>query len=94
MHANLRILYVLIVLTALTGGVWWFTMEDKGALASIEGTDFAIADTSAVDKIFIADMDGQSVTLTRPAKGSLWDVNGRFKAREDAVDLLLKTFLR
>lgn len=94
MHANLRILYVLIALTLLTGAVWWFTMEDRGALASIEGTDFAIADTSAVDKIFIADMDGKSVTLTRPAKGRLWDVNGAFKAREDAVDLLLKTFLR
>ena len=63
-------------------------------MAQIEGTDFAIADTSTVDKIFIADMDGGQVTLTRPTQGSLWDVNGQFKAREDAVNLLLKTFHR
>ena len=93
MHANLRILYVLIALTMVTAGVWWF-QGGQGNLAQIKGTDFAIADTSTVDKIFIADMDGGQVTLTRPTQGSLWEVNGQFKAREDAVNLLLKTFLR
>ena len=93
MHANLRILYVLIALTALTAAVWWF-QGNQGQLGDIEGTDFAVVDTSAVDKIFIADMDGGKVTLTRPTLGRLWDVNGQFKAREDAVNLLLKTFLR
>ena len=93
MHSNLRILYVLIFITAVTGGVWLYT-QPAGQLASIEGTDFAVEDTSKVDKIFIADMDGKSVTLTRPEQGKLWDLNGRFKAREDAVNLLLKTFKR
>ena len=93
MHSNLRILYVLIFITAVTGGVWFYT-QPSGQLASIEGTDFAVEDTSKVDKIFIADMDGKSVTLTRPEQGKLWDLNGRFKAREDAVNLLLKTFKR
>ena len=93
MHSNLRILYVLVALTVVTAGVWWF-QGGQGELARIEGTDFAIADTSLVDKIFIADMDGGQATLTRPAQGRLWDVNGTFKAREDAVNLLLKTFRR
>lgn len=93
MHSNLRILYVLIALTLVTAGVWWL-QGSKGSLAQIEGTDFGIVDTSKVDKIFIADMDGEEVTLTRPAKGRLWDLNGKFKAREDAVNLLLKTFRR
>lgn len=93
MHSNLRILYVLILITAVTGGVWLYT-QPAGQLALIEGTDFSVTDTSLVDKIFIADMDGKSVTLTRPVKGKLWDLNGRFKAREDAVTLLLKTFKR
>ena len=93
MHSNLRILYVLVALTVVTAGVWWF-QGGQGELARIEGTDFAIADTSLVDKIFIADMDGGLATLTRPAQGRLWDVNGTFKAREDAVNLLLKTFRR
>ena len=68
MHANLRILYVLIALTMVTAGVWWF-QGGQGNLAQIKGTDFAIADTSTVDKIFIADMDGGQVTLTRPTQG-------------------------
>jgi hypothetical protein len=93
MHSNLRILYVLIFITAVTGGVWLYT-QPAGQLTSIEGTDFAVDDTSTIDKIFIADMDGKSVTLTRPEQGKLWDLNGRFKAREDAVTLLLKTFKR
>ena len=48
MHSNLRILYVLVALTAVTAGVWWF-QGGQGELAHIEGTDFAIADTSLVD---------------------------------------------
>ena len=93
MHSNLRILYVLIFITAVTGGVWLYT-QPAGQLTSNEGTDFAVDDTSTIDKIFIADMDGKSVTLTRPEQGKVWDLNGRFKAREDAVTLLLKTFKR
>ena len=93
MHSNRRILYVLIFITAVTGGVWLYT-QPAGQLAGIAGTDFAVSDTSKIDKIFIADMDGKSVTLTRPEQGRLWELNGRFKAREDAVTLLLKTFKR
>ena len=68
MHSNLRILYVLMALTVLLGGVVWLKGDD-GSLDGIEGTDFGIADTSRVDKIFIADMDGGEVTLTRPERG-------------------------
>lgn len=93
MHANLRILYVLIALTGVTAGIWWF-QGGKGELSQVAGTEFGIRDTSRVDKIFIADMDGGQVTLTRPASGRLWDLNGEYKAREDAVKLLLKTFRR
>ena len=93
MHANLRILYVLVALTTVTAGVWWF-QGGKGELSDVAGTEFGVADTSLVDKIFIADMDGGQVTLTRPEQGRLWDLNGKYKAREDAVKLLLKTFRR
>ena len=93
MNANLRILYVLIAFTLVLGGFWWFN-KPIGELASVSGTDFGIKDTAAVDRIFIADMDGGQVTLTRPSSGRLWDLNGKYKAREDAVNLLLKTFRR
>ena len=57
MHSNLRILYILVALTLVTAGVWWL-QGNQGRLDRIEGTDFGIVDTSKVDKIFIADMDG------------------------------------
>ena len=72
MHSNLRILYILVALTVVTAGVWWL-QGNKGRLDHIEGTDFGIVDTSKVDKIFIADMDGVEVTLSRPERGRLWD---------------------
>ena len=93
MHRNLRILYVLIALTAALGLVMQM-QQPAGLLGNVDGTDFAVEDTSLVDRIFIADMDGNQVLLERPEKGRLWDVNGQFKAREDAIDLLLKTFKR
>ena len=93
MHSNLRILYILIFITAVTGGVWLYT-QPAGQLTSIEGTDFAVDDTSTIDKIFIADMDGVEVTLSRPERGRLWDLNGKYKAREDAVKLLLKETMK
>ena len=93
MHANLRIFYLLLALT-VTLGVVWYVQTPEGSLAAIEGTDFRVHDTARVDKIFIADMDGNTALLTRPKSGRLWDLNGRYKAREDAVNLLLKTFHR
>ena len=60
MHSNLRILYVLVALTAVTAAVWWF-QGGEGDIAKIDGVDFAVVDTSLVDKIFIADMAGKHV---------------------------------
>ena len=93
MHSNLKIFYALLVITAATAVVYLF-QGPTGELTEQEGANFGIDDTSAVTQIFIADMDGNEVTLTRPEQGKLWNLNGRYKAREDAVNLLLKTFLR
>ena len=51
--------------------------------------DFAIADTSAVQKIFITDKGKHQITLTRN-NGNYWIVNGKYIARKDAIDLLLQ----
>ena len=79
MHRNLRILYVLIALTAALGLVMQM-QQPSGLLGIVDGTDFAVEDTSLVNRIFIADMDGNQVLLERPESGRLWDVNGQFKA--------------
>ncbi|MBL8010897.1 MAG: hypothetical protein JNJ64_09835 [Flavobacteriales bacterium] len=86
---------LLIVLVALVLGAvaWWLAMHDRGTTLSGPLTDFAVADTAAVDRIFIAEPDGRTVDLRRGAGGG-WTVNGRLDANPIQVNLLLKTFLR
>ncbi len=86
---------VLLVLLALVLGVlaWWTVRRDKGTTLSGPLTDFAVADTAAVDRIFIAEPDGRTVDLRR-MEGGGWTLNGRLEANPIPVNLLLKTFLR
>ena len=92
MHSNLRILYILVALTLVTAGVWWL-QGNQGRLDRIEGTDFGIVDTSKVDKIFIADMDGVEVTLTRLNADAL-GCERQIQSPRGRSKLLLKTFRR
>ncbi|PIE87972.1 MAG: hypothetical protein CSA04_04295 [Bacteroidetes bacterium] len=52
-------------------------------------TAFSIADTSTVTRIFLADKQGRTVTLTK--KPGYWDLNGKYEAHEDNVRMLLNT---
>ena len=93
MKSNLRILLVLVITTIITG-IIWKTQDAKGDLSSNVQADFAIADTSLVNKIFIADNQGGTALLERSEESRFWTLNGEFIARKDATDLLLKTFTR
>ncbi|MGZ3865081.1 MAG: hypothetical protein ACXVC6_10395 [Bacteroidia bacterium] len=68
-------------------------IKNKNKTLTGKDTDFAVADTSVVDKIFIADKNGGKVTLERKDKGN-WMVNDKFPARRDDIQLLLETFLK
>jgi hypothetical protein len=57
---------------------------------SSEFSDFAFEDTSSVDRIFISDVEGISADLTRQ-KDNTWKINDEYKARQDAIDLILKS---
>lgn len=52
--------------------------------------DFAIEDTAAVDQIFLSQPNGKEILLSR-RNSNTWQVNGQFKARTDAVELILTT---
>ena len=66
----------------------------QGTIDSIEGakSDFAVKDTSSINKIFITDAKGGKVTLTRG--DDEWIVDGKYVARPDNIRLLMKTFSR
>jgi hypothetical protein len=53
-----------------------------------DNTNFAIADTSAIKKIFIADKANHRITLVREKHG--WKVNAKYAVRTDAIALLLQ----
>ncbi|MDG1158435.1 MAG: hypothetical protein P8N19_03015 [Flavobacteriales bacterium] len=94
MRKNLNLLFILIGLTIVSGVVWYFYGEDSSTLSKNPLANFAIEDTATVTKIFITDANGQRVLLERDENSRYWDLNGKYKARKDAVDLLLKTFKR
>lgn len=92
MKNNKLLLAVLVVLLAISA--YYFMTKDSSTLKSREGvlSDFAIEDTTAIDKIFISDFKGESVTLTK-ADG-YWMVDGGNKARPQSISMLMKTFNR
>jgi hypothetical protein len=93
MKKNLSLLFILIALTAVVAVIWYFKGDEQN-VATGPLADFAIEDTSSINKIYIVDANQRSVTLERDPDSRYWDLNGKHKARKDAVDLLLKTFKR
>jgi len=93
MNKNLRLFYLLLFVTAVVAGLRHYTGQNQAEIVSVDAAAFSVADTASIDKIFIADKDGNTALLER-GSNRYWQLNGRYLARKDAVDLLLKTFLR
>ncbi len=86
MKKTLTYLAVLILLAGIT---WWMVAEDRSGTLDQDEQQFAIDDTAAIGKIFMADMGELEITLERT--GGFWMVNQKYKVREDGIDLLLRT---
>ncbi len=88
---NNRILIFLVILLTVT--VVYFIFTNKRYTIKKELRDFAVEDTGSIDKLFLADKSGHSATLTRegPAR---WLVNGKYLARQDAINNLLFTLCK
>ena len=69
--------------------VYLFNKEDNSTLKG-ELSDFAVEDTAAIDKIFLADKADKTILLERNEAGG-WMLNGKYRARQDAVNNLLYT---
>ena len=90
MNKNLRLLVILIALAAGAGVMWSLNGgSDARPLANFE-----ITDTLAITKFVIQDSDNNRAVLERDPNNKYWDLNQTYKAREDAVNLILKTVNR
>lgn len=86
---NKTTIYVLLLV--LLGGVAaWYLMSGKSNTFGSSESDFEIKEIESVHKIFIGNRDGETATLEKQADGA-WQVNGKYKARQQAIDLLLET---
>ena len=87
MKGNRLYLIIFIVLAALT---LLLLNKDKFSSFKSELRNFAMADTAVIDKIFLADKQGNTVTLQRVHAGE-WNVNGKFTANQSKINTLLET---
>jgi hypothetical protein len=80
---------ILIVAAILLGVSIWFLNSNPDSTLKITAEDFAIKDTASVYKIFLADTRNNTVKLERQDDNT-WLLNGKYKARKDAVENILK----
>jgi len=79
----------IILLIALTIMAVWATKKDTTNTMSGELSDFAVQDTAAIDHIVLKDESGEVIDLQRSDEG--WILDNQYKARPDAVQILLTT---
>ncbi len=85
--SSLTVIFILIVLC----GVSYYLYKNKTGASTLnkDSSNFKVEDTAGISKIFMADKNGRQVTLER---GKIcWMVNGKYPAREDAINLLIYT---
>lgn len=89
-RSNLLLTGVFLLLAGIAAWFLWF----KDQRTSLDGADyqFAVADTARIGKVFLADRLNNRITLERQDK--FWTVNGKYRARQTAVNNLLETIKR
>jgi|SRR5690554_4410793 len=85
-------IFGLVLLIVLLAAAYWIYKNEgltpKGNSEVLK--DFAIEDTAKIDKIRMSQPNGKEILISRRNQEK-WMVNGKIKAREDAINLILKT---
>jgi hypothetical protein len=80
---------IIVVLLLLVSG-YFLIFKSGFSTIGEKDNEFAVKDTGNITKIFIANKNNQSVTLTRVSKGQ-WKVNDKYFVRPDCINTLLYT---
>ena len=86
-----NIIIILVFVLSLGGALAVFFSKSSGTIKP-ELKNFAVEDTSDVDKIFLADKSSHQVLLTK--ENNDWKVNGKYYARKDMIDNLMDVVRR
>ncbi len=87
MKKNRLAIILVIILSSIS---FWFVINKHDGTIKETLRDFAVPDTASITKIFLADKNGNSITLERKPSES-WIVNGKYSVRPDAIKTLLNT---
>jgi hypothetical protein len=87
---NNKLLLVIFILIAITAG--YYIYQTKYSTVRQELRDFAVKDTANITKFFLADRNGNSITLTK--QGQQWLLNDKMKARRSNILNLLEVIYR
>lgn len=86
-----RWIIALIVLVLVAGAAYYLYDSSRNSLNAPKWREFAVEDTAAITKVFLADKAGNKVLVERQLGKSLWRVNGKYDARPDVTKYLLET---
>lgn len=91
---NKRAPILLGLLIVLGGMTAYYLMQDsrRGSTLTLAERDFAVEDTAAIHKIFLADRFNHQTTLER--KGTGWVYDGKYPANPNVMDNLLDAIKR
>lgn len=85
--------YLIIIITLLLLVIAGIFLSNKKTSTLAAGSDnFAIEDTGKINKIFLADRNGNTVSLEKAKGSGEWVVNKKYPIRKDAIKTLLSTF--
>jgi hypothetical protein len=84
----IQLIFVFVLLAAV---VYFLATKKQGTIKN-EVRNFAVEDTASVTKIFLVDKENNSILLERTATN--WKLNSNYIARQDLVNILLKTIAR
>lgn len=85
---NNKLTLLIFLLLAIAAAV--LILTNKKSTIKEDLKDFAVQDTASITKIFMTTKEPSSVTLTREGPGQ-WTVNGKYAARNDAMNDLMET---
>lgn len=89
MASTKKIRIALLSVVLLSGISFWIMNQNRKGTIREELYDFAVADTGSITRIYMVSTAGRQLTLEKHQPGD-WQVNGKFKARNDAVRNLLQ----
>ena len=89
MKKNRVPIFIILVLAILTV---FLVLKSKNNTIDNKTNQFAIADTAAITKLFLADKNNNVVTLKRNSTTS-WTVNDSFAANRENISMFLKTLM-